>query len=115
MAAVIYDLFPAEVTVTSKSPETGEYIESSAFIMPSARVVVTNEEVLVVIDAPMGPILALQMPYAPGNFDQAPKQSGVSTIETSTGQRLSFRKDESCGCGSRLRGWNPYSHIVARG
>jgi hypothetical protein len=25
-----------------------------------------------------------------------------------TGKTLAFKKDTNCGCGSSLRGWNPY-------
>lgn len=115
MAAVIYDLFPAAVLVTPRDPETEDLMHDHTFEMGAARVVVTNEEVLVIIDSPTGPLLALQMPYSPGSFDKAGNHYEYSYVETDTGQVLAFRKDNSCGCGSRLRSFNPYAHIVARG
>jgi hypothetical protein len=114
MAVIITDLFPATVKVTPRDHQ-GELLPNHTFELGSARVVVTDNEVLVITDSPAGPILALQMPYSPGAYSKGEKPHLPSYIGTDTGQVLEFFRDTSCGCGSRLRGFNPYAHIVARG
>ena len=111
MPAIIHDVFPSEVVVSSPNPDTGEMV--SSFEILSARVVVTDNEVLVAVDSPTGPVMVLRLPYTPGNFEKGAKLYDRSSVLASTGQRLTFRRDDSCGCGSRLRGWNPYATIVA--
>lgn len=115
MPAVIYDLFPAAVLVTPRDPETNEMLTDHTFEIGSARVVVTEDRALVAIDSPTGPVMVMDVPYTPGNFTKASSMYKDSTVTASTGQTLVFKKDDSCGCGSRLRSWNPYSTIVARG
>jgi len=34
-----------------------------------------------------------------------------SQLLTESGKGLAFRRQDNCGCGSRLRAWNPYKTL----
>jgi hypothetical protein len=59
------------------------------------------------LDSPEGPKLVFQEKYV--SHKKEGKHHIVQTIE---GKTLIFRKDDNCGCGSRLRSWQPYGSIV---
>jgi hypothetical protein len=104
---IIYDVFPAklvavpagqveEVDLLTLSPPT-----DGAFYVDTARVIVTEDMILVAVDSPEGAKLVFQEKYdlfVPGN---------QYYVVTQSGKMLSFEKDTGCGCGSRLRSWNP--------
>lgn len=93
------DIFPAVVTFTS-----GE----SSHELTITRVVETADSVIVVQDAGSGPIIVFQERlYGPSTWNGTEGQ-----ITTASGTTLSYYKDSACGCGSRLRSWNPYRNIV---
>lgn len=101
---IIHDLFPAVLTVTSADG-------ASSGTVDVARVVLTDEVVVAVVDSPDGPRLVFQERYS--SFDRARVAREVSTVVTQSGKTLTFRKDETCGCGSRLRSWNPVGTVRA--
>jgi hypothetical protein len=35
-------------------------------------------------------------------------------LTTESGKMLAFQKDTNCGCGSRLRSWNPYKTLTSQ-
>jgi hypothetical protein len=44
------------------------------------------------------------------------KYEKVHRVITETGKLIAFKKDDNCGCGSRLRSWSPYgSTLMAQG
>ena len=101
---IIYDLFPAVLTVTSADgSQTGT--------VDVTRVVLTEEVLVAVVDSPEGPRLVFQEAYS--SFDRARLARETSTVTTASGKLVTFRKDESCGCGSRLRSWNPTGAVRA--
>lgn len=67
------------------------------------RVVVMNDTVLVAVDSPTGAQLVFRE-----KVEEMIKEKHFSRIRTETGKMLSVQKDSNCGCGSRLRSWNPY-------
>lgn len=104
---IIYDVFPAklvavpagqieEVDQLSINPPT-----EGSFFVDTARVIVTDDTLLVAVDSPEGAKLVFQEKYSlfvPGS---------VYYVVTESGKMLAFEKDPGCGCGSRLRSWNP--------
>ena len=46
-------------------------------------------------------------------FDKAGTKMEDSYIVTKTGKMVAFKLDRNCGCGSRLRAWNPYRHVYS--
>lgn len=67
------------------------------------RVVLLGNSILIAQDSPEGPKLVFRE-----GFTARLVNGKTTTIKTDTGKIIAFTKDENCGCGSRLRTWNPY-------
>ena len=90
-------------TMTSFEPTEGSnYLEIT-------RVIVTEEHVIVAKDGQDGPQIVFRESYT--TFIPSEKSTEDSFIVTSSGKMIAFKKDTGCGCGSRLRGWNPYKTL----
>jgi hypothetical protein len=112
-----YDLFPAYVaaapanllddpkTLTSLSTLEGVYR------LDTARVVVTDTHILIAQDSPAGAQIVFNEPYE--HFYQSAVRDDDSVVVTKSGKVLAFKKDNNCGCGSRLRSWNPYKTLYS--
>jgi hypothetical protein len=112
------DVFPAVVALAE--PDSMEDIRE---LMPKGsapkgtrrldrcRVVVFNNQVLIAVDSPSGPNLVFK--EAITFYEKFEK---IHRVITENGKLIAFRKDDNCGCGSRLRSWSPYgSTLVAQG
>lgn len=73
------------------------------------RVIVTDEKVIVAKDSPEGPQIVFREVYE--TFIPSEKADEDSYVVTKSGKMIAFKKDRGCGCGSRLRGWNPYATL----
>ena len=75
------------------------------------RAVVIGGVLIIAEDSPEGPKVVFR------EQTQAMAQDGrVTHILTTSGKIIVVSKDDNCGCGSRLRGWNPYgSYVVSNG
>lgn len=110
MQRIVQDTFPALVSI---APATFSGSFQAAPPTPgtrqlnTVRVVLTESTVLIAQDTATGPQILFQEPYDPASHVRNPKRSEDSTVTTLSGRRLAFRKDNNCGCGSRLRSWNP--------
>jgi hypothetical protein len=112
------DIVPCHVSVAPATFEDGnlDLLQShpqqdGAFYIQTARVIVITNDVdvpMVVIatDSPDGAQIVFQESIQ--EFIKNPKQEEDSKVKTSSGKMLAFKKDTNCGCGSRLRSWNPY-------
>jgi hypothetical protein len=90
-------------TMRSYEPTKGsKYLEIT-------RVIITDEHVIVAKDGPEGPQIVFRETYE--EFIPSEKAIQDSFVVTSSGKMLAFKKDTGCGCGSRLRGWNPYATL----
>lgn len=67
------------------------------------RVVVLNDVLMIAVDSPEGPQLVFRE-----RAREVYKTKPVYRVITEKGKLVAFSKDDNCGCGSRLRGWNPY-------
>jgi hypothetical protein len=112
---IILDVFPAhlaavpegftdDVTALNSYPATKD-----ARYLATTRVVVTDTEVVVALDSPNGPVIAFMESY--NEFLPGKTRDSEHRIVTKSGKMLAFVKDTNCGCGSRLRGWNPYNTL----
>lgn len=112
---ILFDKFPCHLaampagivddvtTMRSFEPTKGStYLEVT-------RVVVTEDHVFIAKDAPQGPQIVFRERY--DEFYASEDTKKDSFVVTSSGKMLAFKKDTGCGCGSRLRGWNPYNTI----
>jgi hypothetical protein len=109
------DLFPSHFSVAP----SGEYENVSelaaqpvkrsenVFYVSKTRVVLwSNEEndfITVASDSPNGPQVVFQQKYL-----ELTENDGIYRLLTPEGKMIAFEKDSNCGCGSRLRSWNPY-------
>jgi hypothetical protein len=106
---ILFDLFPA--VLVAAPPGLVETIDEikvvppteGSFMIDKCRIVVDDDLVIVAVDSPEGAKVVFQEEY-----DVFKKnRSGESKIITKSGKMLAFKRDENCGCGSRLRSWNP--------
>ena len=116
--AVRYDLFPAFVTfVGADDPilytdmASGPPNPRDARTYDKARVIVSDSSVLVAVDGDTGPKIVFNEEIAQNSFIRSGNRNQDSFILTVSGRKLAFRRNDACGCGSRLRSWNPYRHL----
>jgi hypothetical protein len=112
------DLFPSHFSVVASGEYeniadlTAQPIKRSdkVFYVSKTRVVLwSNEEndfITVASDSPSGPQVVFQQKYV-----EMTENEGVYRLLTLDGKMIAFEKDSNCGCGSRLRSWNPYRTI----
>jgi hypothetical protein len=86
-------------------------ITKGANQVTKARIVVTEDTVMVAIDSHSGPMIIFREAYT--EFHKSNVKTEDSYIRTVTGKMIAYKKDENCGCGSRLRSWNPYRHVYS--
>lgn len=108
------DVFPAVIKI---APENS--VEDFATLLPigpsptgtrrldRCRVVILADTLMIVVDSPVGPRLVFQE-----KTKQFFTESGVTHALTENNKTIAFQKDTNCGCGSRLRSWNPYKAIA---
>lgn len=111
---ILADLFPAHLAVLPEGAIDDIYdlhcdpATESAYYLATTRVVITEELVVVAQDSPEGARIVFQEAYE----TYLPAKSGEEGhIITVSGKMLAFKKDSNCGCGSRLRSWNPYKTL----
>lgn len=71
------------------------------------RAVVIESVLVIAQDAPEGPQVVFRE-----RVQEISHENKITHILTESGKIIVMRKDENCGCGSRLRGWNPYGSAV---
>lgn len=105
---IIRDVFPAHLAVVPAGEIADVYdLKSSpatkgSHYVATTRVVVTDEAVIVAQDSPNGAQIIFQEKY------EVFLKGDENRVVTKSGKMLAFSKDTNCGCGSRLRSWNPY-------
>ena len=108
------DVFPA--TVVFAAPDFPVAIEDMRSAPPTpdaayvntARVIIQGGWIRIAKDSSAGPQVVFQEPVDETTHfkSQSPAQED-SYITTVSGKKIAFRKDAACGCGSRLKSWNP--------
>ena len=105
LAAIAPDKIDDVTTLRSFEPTPGStYLEIT-------RIVITDELVMVAKDGQNGPQIVFREAYETYIPSEDPKTD--SWVVTKSGKMLAFKKDTGCGCGSRLRGWNPYKTLTS--
>jgi len=56
-----------------------------------------------------GPKVVFREEIKPETFIK--NQGSDSYVETVSGKKVAYKKDNACGCGSRLRTWRPYNNV----
>lgn len=112
---IISDIFPAHVAVAAPGAfEDLEDLKSTpnnpnSSYVGTTRVVVFDNVVVIAIDSNEGAKIIFREKYA--NYLKGATPSEEHRLITESGKMVAFRKDTNCGCGSRLRSWNPYKTI----
>jgi len=120
---VLYDLFPARVRVIAPeqreaalaASELNTFTAAFGRAVDKTRVIVTEKTVMVAADADNGPVLIFREKYDPASLVWSRKAGSVNRLVTLTGKLLVVSANTSCGCGSRLRSWNPYRTVYSSG
>lgn len=99
--------FPVDVQELSSRPPTPD-----AATLTITRVVVTHDRVLVAVDDVAGPKVVFSEGINPVNHIKGTTERD-SYVTTLSGKKLAWRKDPSCGCGSRLRSWRPFKNTFS--
>jgi len=117
---IIHDIFPARVRVSASfsfsddTDKTPVLSSNATRIVESVRIVVTEDTVFVAADSHTGPVLIFRDKYQPENITLVGKRKDLeSRIITDTGKLILFKSDDGCGCGSKLRAWNPYNTVYS--
>ena len=114
---IMNDVFPAFVgvaqagLVSTVQELSSAPITAGAYQVTKTRIVVTDEAVIVAVDGQDGPMIIFRERYTAHHKSESRTED--SYIITETGKMLAYKKDENCGCGSRLRSWNPYRHVYS--
>lgn len=117
---IIADIFPAHFCGTQSKRYSSVHElnaittgKNDVAYLQTTRVVVTETHVTVAQDSPDGAQVVFHEPYTElyAPEDRKDKVTGTYRIVTTSGKFLAFQKDTSCGCGSRLRSWNPYKTL----
>jgi hypothetical protein len=107
------DVFPAYVTINPALKAQ----EDEPQILEKARVVVTGDTVYVFKDSPTGPALVYSdrlQSYDPGvpvHRRTRSRPARTPSLVTESGDQVSFGRSGSCGCGSRLKSFDPFPQI----
>lgn len=118
---ILYDLFPARVRAIPESQvanalaaaELNTYTLAFGRAVDKVRVVLTEELVLIAADADAGPVLIFRERYDKSSLIWPKKQAEQKRIISESGKLLVIEHDANCGCGSRLRAWNPYRTVMS--
>jgi hypothetical protein len=113
---IVHDVFPAHLSVAPANYSDDEFSIRSkgnpegVFYRDITRVVLVEDEqgltIWVAQDSPTGANIIFQERLATFHKADTPEQD--SHGKTVSGKILAFSKDNNCGCGSRLKSWNPY-------
>jgi hypothetical protein len=122
---IIHDVFPAVVSMTTTEPteEAPLYAANPSTVLGArriakARVITTDDRILIAIDAPEGPLVIFNQPYDQATAKIVKGKTVDSTLVTldtdsSSPVYIAYRKSEDCSCGSRLRGWRPFGNTYS--
>lgn len=92
-----------ELRMTGERPQGTRRVDRS-------RVAIVNGRMYVAIDAPEGPTLVFREDIAEYSKSEDGKTHHAITA---SGKIVAFGKDHNCGCGSRLRSWNPFGNYLS--
>lgn len=108
------DVFPAVLTIADPGSleDINELLPRGGAPRGSrkldrCRIIATDDKIMVAVDDPAGPKLVFNE-----KITFYSKVEKIHRVITESGKMIAFRKDDNCGCGSRLRSWSPYGSIL---
>ena len=108
------DVFPALIKLAPPSSlddyttlqTTGDAPQGTRRVDRS-RAVVIDGVLIIAQDSPEGPAVVFKE-----KIEGMTQEGKTSHILTVSGKIIALTKDDNCGCGSRLRGWNPMGSAI---
>ena len=73
----------------------------------TARAVIIQDMLIIAVDSPEGTQIVFRE-----RVTQTEKVDKVHYALTESGKIIAVTRDNNCGCGTRLRSWNPYGSYV---
>jgi len=113
------DVVPATVSIAPTGSDIEPFNLRSAppthgsYPITIARVVIMNNRIIIAQDSGNGPQVVFSEGIDPLTYYKNPDKDRDSFVQTLSGKKIAFKKDSACGCGSRLRSWNPYGSGVS--
>lgn len=111
----IFDIFPAVIKLApsdslsdiTQLPIRGDAPKGTRKL-DRCRAVYLDNMLLVAVDSPEGPKVVFRE-----QITEHAQEGKTHWVKTETGKIIVLEKDPNCGCGSRLRVWNPYRNSVS--
>jgi hypothetical protein len=108
------DVFPAVVKLAlsgsledyTQLQTTGDAPQGTRKV-DRTRVVIIENVLLIAQDSPEGPKVVFKE-----KVEEMSQEGKTTHILTVSGKIIAVKRDNNCGCGSRLRGWNPYGSAI---
>lgn len=118
---IIYDNFPLRARVFAADVVPDDEFLSVVItdqrprsrLVTAVRAVVTDEIIMIAADSDQGPMLLFKEKYDPKTLTVTKGIEKLLRLRTLTGKTILLEKDANCGCGSKLRGWNPYKTVYS--
>lgn len=118
---VLFDIFPARVRVVPAgdvsralaASELNTYTVEFGRAVDRVRVVLTDDRLLIAADSDTGPVLIFREHYDQDSLYWPKSNSEQKSVISVSGKLILVQHDPNCGCGSRLRSWNPYRTIMS--
>jgi hypothetical protein len=119
---IVFDLFPARVLVIPEQDSNATLSqEDLGYTTPvpnsrkveAVRLILTEHTIMMAGDSSNGPVLIFQEKYDASTLVLNKNRSKPGRLTTVNGKIIVFQKDENCGCGSKLRSWNPYRTVYS--
>lgn len=113
----VCDVYPARAVVSlyyGFKDEQGEKISIEKKMsreLYAVRVVVVAGWILMAADSPTGPVLIFSQRTDPSKQKIRRGKDEESYVITETGRLVVFKRDDECGCGSKLKAWNPLKTV----
>jgi hypothetical protein len=108
------DVFPAVVRLAepgsledyTQLKTTGDAPQGTRRVDRTRAVVIENT-LLIAQDSPEGPQVIFRE-----QVQEMSNEGKTTHILTDSGKIIAILRDDNCGCGSRLRGWNPRGSAI---
>lgn len=118
---ILYDNFPLRARVfASDVVSDDEFLTVSIMeqrarsrLVTALRAVVTDEIIMIAADSDKGPVLLFKERYDPNTLTITKGVEKLLRVRTLSGKTIVIERDANCGCGSKLRGWNPYKTVYS--
>ena len=120
---VLYDNFPLRSrvcpagTVDDEKFHTLKVFErvNGSRMVTAVRAVIADNVLMIAADSDQGPMLIFREKIDSESLVLEKGPQKIARLRTLSGKVVFLEKDANCGCGSRLRGWNPYKTMYASG